>query len=287
MRISRFLSIGAVITLLMLTLVACLGDDEPTRSPRRTLNVLDNAVGLAETQRAATSTAITNAAQAYQETLSAYQTSIAPPTQAPIRLRSPQPSPTATDAPENDILGNIVYADDWLALPFTTTDGQEESLSSFEGKIIVLMPMSLDCVPCQEQLAFARETDRQFRVDGVAYEVVYLNLNVSPLDTLDDLTAWADQQAFESNDQFIWITGQASPELVAALNSVLGGSALNLQRTPIFLIDTKGQGHTAGTEGMLSNSRLRDVIVFYHDASVTSDESSGAEIEATDEAAAQ
>lgn len=286
MRITRFLSIGAAIILLMLTLVACLGDDEPTPGPRRTLNVLDNAVQLGETQQAATRNAVSNATQSFEQTLSAYQTSIAPPTQAPIRLRSPQPPPTATDAPENDILGNIAYPGNWLDVPFTTIDGQEESLRSFEGKIIVLLPMSLDCIPCQEQLAFARETDRQFRLDGVAYEVVYLNLNVSPLDELDDLTAWAEGQGFESTEQFAWITGKASPELVTALNAAFGGSALNLQRTPILIIDTKGQGHTAAEEGMLISSRLRDVIVFYSDQA-TPVEASGGETEATEEVTTQ
>lgn len=286
MRITRFLSIGAVITLLMLTLVACLGDDDPTPGPRRTLNVLDSAVELGQTQQAATRNAISSATQSVEQTLSAYQTSIAPPTQAPIRLRSPQPPPTATDAPENDILGNIVYPGNWLDMPFTTIDGQEESLRSFEGKIIVLLPMSLDCIPCQEQLAFARETDRQFRFDGVGYEVVYLNLNVSPLDELDDLIAWAEGQGFESTEQFTWVTGKASPELVTALNAAFGGSALNLQRTPILLIDTKGQGHAAGAEGMLISSRLRDVIVFYSDQA-TPEEVSGDETEATEEAATQ
>ncbi|MCQ3929130.1 MAG: hypothetical protein DPW16_01615 [Chloroflexi bacterium] len=286
MRITRFLSIGAVITLLMLTLVACLGDDDPTPGPRRTLNVLDNAVQLGETQQAATRNAVANATQSFEQTLSAYQTSIAPPTQAPIRLRSPQPPPTATDAPENDILGNIVYPGNWLDVRFTTIDGQEESLRSFEGKIIVLLPMSLDCIPCQEQLAFARETDRQFRLDGVAYEVVYLNLNVSPLDELDDLTAWAEGQGFESTEQFTWITGKASPELVTALNAAFGGSVLNLQRTPILIVDTKGQGHTAAEEGMLISSRLRDVIVFYSDQA-TPAEASGGETEATEEVTSQ
>ncbi|MBZ0315835.1 MAG: hypothetical protein K8L91_05405 [Anaerolineae bacterium] len=286
MRITRFLSIGAVITLLMLTLVACLGDDDPTPGPRRTLNVLDNAVQLGETQQAATRNAVSNATQSFEQTLSAYQTSIAPPTQAPIRLRSPQPPPTATDAPENDILGNIIYPGNWLELPFTTIEGQEESLSSFEGKIIVLLPMSLGCIPCQEQLAFARDTDRQFRLDSVAYEVVYLNLNVSPLDELDDLTAWAEGQGFESTEQFMWITGKASPELVTALNAAFGGSALNLQRTPILIVDTKGQGHTAAEEGMLISSRLRDVIVFYSDQANPEVEG-GDETEATEEVTPQ
>ncbi len=286
MRITRFLSIGAVITLLMLTLVACLEDDDPTPGPRRTLNVLDNAVQLGETQQAATRNAVSNATQSFEQTLSAYQTSIAPPTQAPIRLRSPQPPPTATDAPENDILGNIIYPGNWLEMPFTTIEGQEESLSSFEGKIIVLLPMSLDCLPCQEQLAFARDTDRQFRLDGVAYEVVYLNLNVSPLDELDNLTVWAEGQGFESTEQFTWVTGKASPELVTALNAAFGGSALNLQRTPILIVDTKGQGHTAAEEGMLISSRLRDVIVFYSDQA-TPAEVSGGETEATEEVTSQ
>lgn len=286
MRITRFLSIAAVITLLMLTLVACLGDDDPTPGPRRTLNVLDNAVQLGETQQAATRNAVSNATQSFEQTLSAYQTSVAPPTQAPIRLRSPQPPPTATDAPENDILGNIVYPGNWLDVLFTAIDGQEQSLRSFEGKIIVLLPMSLDCIPCQEQLAFARETDRQFRLDGVAYEVVYLNLNVSPLDELDDLTAWAEGHGFESTEQFTWVTGKASPELVTALNVAFGGSALNLQRTPILIVDTKGQGHTAAEEGMLISSRLRDVIVFYSDQA-TSAEVSGGETEATEEVTSQ
>ncbi len=286
MRVSRFLSIGAVITLLMLTLVACLGDDEPTPGPRRTLNVLDNAVLLAETQQAATVNAINSATQVMQQTISAYQTSIAPPTQAPIRQRSPQPSPTPTDDPTNDILGNIVYPGNWLTLPFTTTEDQEESLSDFEGKIIILLPMALDCIPCQEQLEYTRQTDQQFRNDEVGYEVVYLNLNVSPLDTMDDLKTWANEQAFESTEQFTWVTGQASPAMVAALNSAFGGSALNMQRTPILIIDKTGQGHTAGSEGTLSTSRLRDVIVFY-DNSLSPEELIGSETGATDEAATQ
>ena len=286
MRVSRFLSVGAVITILMLTLVACLGDDEPTPGPRRTLNVLDNAVYLAETQQAATVNAINSANQVAQQTLSAYQTSIAPPTQAPIRVRSPQPSPTPTDAPVNDILGNIIYPGNWLILPFTTTEGQEASFSDYEGKIIVLLPMSLNCVPCQEQLEYARQTDQQFRNDGVGYEIVYVNLDVSPLDTIDDLKTWADEQTFESTDQFIWVTAKGSPELVAALNTAFGGSALGMQRTPILIIDKRGQGHTAGSEGMLSTSRLRDVIVFY-DNPLTPEELNGNETGATDEAATQ
>ncbi|MBI5931330.1 MAG: hypothetical protein HY862_18630 [Chloroflexi bacterium] len=284
MRTSKLLSIGAVIILLMLTLVACLGNDDPTPAPRRTLNVLDNAVGAQDTLAAATSNAIVDATLVYQQTLSAYQTVVAPPTQAPIIRRSPQPSPTATDDPVNDILGNIVYPGDWLTQPFTGTDGLVYSFSSFEGKIIVLMPMSLDCIPCQEQLGYARQTDHQFRTDGVAYELVYINLDTSPSNSMDDLITWSDGQAFESTENSTWLTGTASPELITALNQAFGGSAINLGRTPVILIDKRGQGHTAGTEGMLGSSRLRDVIVFY-DNPPNPAELSGDETGATEETA--
>lgn len=284
MRTSKFLSIGAVILTLTLLLTACLGDDDPTPLPRRTLDVLDNAIAQQESMAAITREALLGQTQVYQQTLSAYQTAVAPPTQAPIIRRSPQPTPTPTDDPLNDFFGNIVYAGNWLAERFEATDGETYSFNSFEGKIVVLMPMSLDCVPCEEQLEYARETERQFKADGSPYEIVFLNLNVSPLDSLEELITWAEAEAFESTDSITWLTGKASSELVAALNREFGGSAINLQRTPIIIVDKRGQGHTAGSEGLLSPSRLRDAIVFYENPP-TIENLDGVDTEATDEPA--
>jgi hypothetical protein len=253
---------GMTILLMIGLLVGCGGEEEEDRRIIRTVDILDNAVNQQGTQGVATQGIPQT--QAYEQTLSAYQTQVGPlPTLTPFVRRSPQPTPTPTDDPINDVLGNIVYTNDWKDDQFTGTDGLIYTLNSFEGKVIVILPMSLACIPCQEQLPYVRETDNQFRNEGRPYDIVYINLNINPRESMDALKEWEATQAFTSVPNSTWISGQASLDFINALNIAFGGGSLDLERTPIIIVDSKGQGHSTANEGVISPSRIRDVLVFY------------------------
>ena len=87
-----------------------------------------------------------------------------------------------------------------------------------------------------------RENDNQFRNEGRPYDIVYINLNISPRDSMDALKEWEASQAFTSVPNSTWITGQASADFINSLNIAFAGSSLDLERTPIIIVDSKGQG---------------------------------------------
>jgi hypothetical protein len=244
-----------------LTLAACQEDEEGTPTP--TIDILGGIDMERATQQAGTQ-------QALQLTQDAQQTAIALQTQITVTPRPTfapprQPNtPTPTEDPATDILGNIVAADDqWQLAPFTGLDGTSYTLADFLGKVVVLMPMTIDCPACEEQRLAVRLVDDEFRKEQRPYDIVYLNLNVNPDESVEALRQWETGMEFVATERFTWLTATASQRLMDALTTAFGSDALDLQRASFIFIDKRGRGHSANNEGVMSMARFRSVMVFY------------------------
>jgi thiol-disulfide isomerase/thioredoxin len=243
-------------------LAACGGEEE---TPEPTVDLLANYDALKATDDEATRQAVAGTAAAFQ-TLTAQQapsiSSQSTPTRAP-RVTAVVLSQTPTIDPASDVLGNIVYGDAWRTAPFTTTDGQTHTIADFDGKLVVLLLMTLDCPPCQDQLATVQEVDQRFRRDNVSFDVVYVNLNLKVNESAEALGRWEQTGSFSSTDRFTWLTGTVSPELLHELLTAFAPGAVEFQQATVLVIDKEGRGHSTAREGIMSFSRFRDVLVAY------------------------
>lgn len=83
-----------------------------------------------------------------------------------------------------------VYAYD-AAPNFTLTDidGNEFSLSDYQGKVVLLDFFYIDCPPCREEMPHLKTLHEEFGED-----LVIISIDVNPYDTVEDLQVFKEEQ---------------------------------------------------------------------------------------------
>lgn len=271
------------LSLLLLSGAVISACDEPTPEPTAvpTVDVLAvadaaQATALAQTAIAQlTRTAIFGGTQ--DPTLLALTTTLAAATEtsSPTATRRPTLDPTLLitqtpttdfDAP-NDILGNTLYDTQWLNGSLQTVEGDTVRLSDYLGThVIVIHVLTTTCDPCREMQLNIRRIARTFRDEGRPYNMVYVSLNTNVSTPIEDLQIWAQELALLgfSSEGLTWLVGNASTDLLRGISQTFGAEALQPNAMSLIVVDKRLRSHLS-REGLLSEERVRDIIVYYND----------------------
>ena len=165
---------------------------------------------------------------------------------------------------EDDVLGNVIAEQDWLAQSFTATDGELYTMQSFEGSVIMVQPMAQNCDACLDQLLSTREVATKFVDEERGYDIVYVILNIDTSISTTGLRNWSVSAGVEASSDLNWVVANASPELLNAIRRTFGETDVDPQNTPILIVDMDGFSHIAES-GVMSPNRIRDVLIYYAD----------------------
>lgn len=255
----------------MFFLTACGTSDEPT--PVRTpLSALDIDRLNVEADSTATAQA---AAVNVQLTQTFAPTPLPTNTLLPERPSLPEgtritltPVPTIeVELNEDDILGNIVAEQAWLSQPFEATDGNEYRMQSFEGSVIMVQLMDQRCDTCLNQLLNTRVIAQKFVDEERGYDIVYIILNTNLSTSITGLLNWSRSQGVDPSTDLNWYIGNPSQDLLDSIAATFGEENVDPQNAPVLIIDMDGFTHI-GESGVMSENRIRDVLIYYADPPV-------------------
>ncbi len=201
------------------------------------------------------------------------------PVAAAYPTRTPTPSNTPWPTRDWDTLGTVVPREDyilpaeWLTLPFTTTDGQEHTLSEFLGNGIMIHTLTSTCAECIEQ-QHEMLAAIQDRYDfGPFPSMTFLVLSTSPQDTPTLLEARL-QRALENDWDTVtrvqrpdqpgeYIVGVASEALTAALERAFGDEVSDPHVHTLIVVEFDGLAHLLGDTAPIPHTVLRNEIADY------------------------
>jgi thiol-disulfide isomerase/thioredoxin len=123
----------------------------------------------------------------------------------------------------------------WLDYEFTdAVTGETFSISEFKGKVVLVETMAMWCSNCLRQQNQVKELHSYL---GERDDFVSIGIDVDPNEDIGRLAGYVDQHGFD------WLYSVAPPEVLAEIQSSLGGQFLNPPSTPIVLFDKDGQPH--------------------------------------------
>jgi len=123
----------------------------------------------------------------------------------------------------------------WLDYEFTdAVTGETFSISGYKGKVVLVETMAMWCSNCFKQQVQVRELHSLL---GERDDFIGIGIDVDPNEDLLMLAEYVDKNGFD------WLYSVAPPEVLAGIQSDLGGQFLNPPSTPIVLFDKNGQPH--------------------------------------------
>jgi hypothetical protein len=191
----------------------------------------------------------------------------------PIRGEFLSPTPTDDPVAAIDPFGTLVYDETWQSIPFQDTEGNQYSVDDFAGQVVFIMPFTTDCQNCIDMHLNVRSVARRFREEGRGYELAFISLNTNPGITTTALRQWAESLALNnfSGEGITWLITSPSAEYSNQLVETFGREAMIIQDTPVIIVDKEGRGRLA-SEGVMSETTVRDLLVLYHDSFVATEE---------------
>lgn len=171
------------------------------------------------------------------------------------------PTPTGTPPIDRtDYVRQTVKPGAWKTSYFTALDGTRLTLKDFEGRVVVVQTLSTLCTACQEQSSDLRLAAQGLDEFGNADNVVFINVSVDPMDTLDHLKDYQAAYGMDSTPTITWITGLASQDFLRDVRDAFGERYIDPNAGEVFFVDPFGYGQISDAGFMVAN-RLRDVII--------------------------
>lgn len=123
----------------------------------------------------------------------------------------------------------------WVDYEFTdAATGETFSISGYKGKVVLVETMAMWCSNCLKQQTQVKELHALL---GDREDFIGIGIDV---DLNEDIVRLAD---YVGKYGFDWRYGVAPQEVLAGIQSDLGGQFLNPPSTPIVLFDKEGQPH--------------------------------------------
>lgn len=123
----------------------------------------------------------------------------------------------------------------WVDHVFTdAVTGETFSISGYKGKVVLVETMAMWCSNCLKQQNQVKEL---YSLLGDREDFIGIGIDVDPNEEISMLAAYVEKYGFD------WRYSVAPPEVLAGIQSELGGQFLNPPSTPIVLFDKDGQPH--------------------------------------------
>jgi cytochrome oxidase Cu insertion factor (SCO1/SenC/PrrC family) len=148
-------------------------------------------------------------------------------------MGTPEATNDMMDATE--AIGGMVENPAWFGDTLTNAaSGETFTISSFEGKVVLVENMAQWCPTCLQQ---QKQVLQLHQMLGDQAKLVSLALDVDPNEDAPSLKAYIEKNGFD------WTYAIAPAELSSALSKDLGDQFLNPPSAPMFIIDSHGGIH--------------------------------------------
>jgi thiol-disulfide isomerase/thioredoxin len=123
----------------------------------------------------------------------------------------------------------------WVDYEFTdAATGETFSISSYKGKVVLVETMAMWCSNCLKQQTQVKELHALL---GDREDFIGIGIDVDLNEDIVRLAGYVEKYGFD------WRYSVAPQEVLAGIQSDLGGQFLNPPSTPIVLFDKEGQPH--------------------------------------------
>ena len=131
--------------------------------------------------------------------------------------------------------------------------GETFTINGFKGKVVMVETMAMWCSNCLKQQGIVKDLHAQL---GERDDFVAVGINIDPEEDLAML------QAYVTYNEFDWLYGVASDEVLVEIARTFGQQYLNAPSTPIAIIDKDGGIHTLPF-GIKSVDELQNYLDLY------------------------
>lgn len=123
----------------------------------------------------------------------------------------------------------------WYSVSLTDAHtGQDFSIESLKGKVILVESMAVWCSKCLTQQGHVKTLHETL---GHRDDFVSVGLDIDPNEDLDQLKFFVEAQGFD------WLYAISPADVSRDLSSLYGAQFLNPPSTPIVVIDRHGEAH--------------------------------------------